>query len=200
MQTLSYTHVNEDVELIFLSEALDKAIQTLPQREQGIIKSKFYEKKTHKQIGDIYHISTTCVGDIIKKILNKLKKRGLEKYFYEDFKDIKKKREEEKKRIDEEWEKYLKEFRDKLSNSRPCHIYFFKEIEVPFIPEQEVIKEKKQASIYPPKGVYVDRSSGEPILKYRPINYYDTGGNIHRDRDPETYDKWLKYLLYNEEL
>ena len=63
----------ESYEFEQMSEAIKKAIATLPQRERDLIESKFFKEKKLHELSDEFSISPSRISRIIKSGLDKIK-------------------------------------------------------------------------------------------------------------------------------
>jgi RNA polymerase nonessential primary-like sigma factor len=61
---------------LFFEEALKKGMETLSEKQQQVLKLRYYEepKKTHKEISSLLNVSSERVRQIEMEALDKLKK------------------------------------------------------------------------------------------------------------------------------
>ena len=67
----------ESCEFEQISEAIKKAISTLPRRERELIESKFFQEKKLHELSDEFSISPSRISRIIKSGLDKIKEELL---------------------------------------------------------------------------------------------------------------------------
>lgn len=63
----------ESCEFEQISQAIKKAISTLPRRERELIESKFFKEKKLHELSDEFSISSSRISRIIKSGLDKIK-------------------------------------------------------------------------------------------------------------------------------
>lgn len=192
--------VYESVDKILFQDGIQEILKkTLTDRERKIIYFRYWEEMTYVQIGKHEKVHRERASQIERKVLRKLRKRELQCEFEKlgiPFleKHFQKIREEEDERLEKnarEWEAWKEKRRNQPSIKEFDHpsLYKSKKIEIPLL--EEIIEPESRSLYAPPYQVQLKYTqNNEPYLWIDP-----RWGSISREKDPQIYDRWLKYLL-----
>ncbi len=214
MEEETIDDVRDNVDMILLQDAITEQLKTLSPREELVLRARFWGELTLRETGDPLGITGNRVRQIEAKALRKLRhftrypewlklgrpqvdewiwKRSAEEKAY------KQRQSDESERAHKE---YLARRNEILSRQRPIQrpmCFSNKITECEKGPETAPQPIVNRASVYCPQIVTLHFSpDGGPYLDAR---YYSGKyhASISRDRDPETYDRWLSQRLKEHE-
>lgn len=200
------------VDKILLAEALEHHLKvTLSEMEYEIVKMRIYEGFTLEECGNVIGVSKERIRQSESKALRKLRRESNDEFYEKigvpNFDGIKAKRakeeaerqarEEKEHREYQVWYRELRKkeveeanrLRAREEEKRRLYQEELKAIKIPI--EETRVSYGIVAPQLPPKFIQLKYSSlGRPFLECD-WRY----GTIMRDRDPETYDRWMEYLI-----
>ncbi len=195
--------VRDNVDNILIQDAIDKILKDcLSAIEYLVIKGRFYECKTQKQCSTEIKFSVRRTGKIESKALRKLRHPKWRSEWRKIWPDVideivafeEARRKERKKRHEEARIKWERECAERRKRQRPLQFLFLSSPIVPLCEEPIKPVEKPKASFLCPGNMTVKFDScRKPYLCASPPQGYSA--SVSRDRDPETYDRWLSQRL-----
>ena len=210
----SYDNLREIIDQVFIKEFIDKILDTLLEREKKVIIYRFYDELSLDQTGKKLGVSRERIRQIEHKAIRKLRSSSLHdeyrklglNYVNKYATYVKQKEQTERERQNEIvnfWkEKYQEKLQSdqieneriqKLQKEKTQVVYIRRFLTIHDIPlrEEIIVREIPKPSEKPPDYVILAGTTENPFLQLK--QYFN--GDIRRDRDPETYDRWLNYLL-----
>jgi DNA-binding CsgD family transcriptional regulator len=202
----------EELDKNHIQWAISKVLETLTDRQSTVLKCIFWEGLTTKETAKRLNISRERIRQIELKALRKLRAPKIvsllteyeipeAKIYHEKYLKLEKDR---LKKYESSFIEY--ENKEKLRKKSFVLGYYstLRRSKNVFIDEQENLPEnlpenheeifpkpkERKPSLNPPYGVQL-HWNGEKFV----LNTFIPYANIDRDRDPDTYDRWLNYLI-----
>lgn len=209
--------VRDNVDKILIQEAVEALLLTLTEREAYVLRARFFDLKTFRQIGKQINLSSERIRQHHSKAIRKLRqpkrmavirKLGIP-WLHNALareKEVEKAREIESNK---EAERYYREIELRWQAQKERHAererfkydHHGNEPYLPtYNPKIETAKPtpKPEPSEYCPRIVILQFTHDAiPYLSTLPIHGYNA--SIERSRDPETYDRWLAQRLKEHE-
>lgn len=197
--------VHEEVDKLLIQDAIGEVLNSLRDRHRSVLICRFWYGMTLKETGEKFGVTQEVIRQNEAKALRILRGEKYKKEFLKlgipwiDNIATKELREKEKERIEglklqKEWER--KQLEQKIEAQKLANARQKLKIVDSKIPKPEM------------KLVYIPRPPDNPPFfvkllynaKNQPFLYVDSAyGSIDRNRDPHTYDKWLKYLILHQQ-
>lgn len=200
--------VHEAVDEILITEFIDKHLAKLSPREEIAVRLRYFLKYTYKQIGETLKVGPDRASQIEHRGIRKLRKfenefrklniNWIDKFYERLAKEqlqYKIEREEKQKKWIEECKKRDEEAIQRQIAKRKLKIVEGKGQTVNH-PElcSGPKKSEYEPPFFPPFFVKLSKNNEGKHFLYVLPGY----GSIDRNLDPETYDKWLEYLISQE--
>jgi len=210
--------VREKVDSLFIREEIEKILLTLTDRERVCLKLKFFEDLTLDEIGKQINVSRERVRQIIAKGLRKLRHpKRVEQFakigvieanslLQKQVAKEKQKVQEIVKELHKSHDKYfekIKEATRKASFSRPEFVKIvcdYDNEELKELGEEGSNIKKTNWSVSLP-SIFINPPKAPPrfvvLVGDAGCYHLETTNEwtIQRNRDPKTYDQWLKHLI-----